>query len=671
MKYERAKKRIEKLSKEINKHSRLYHTYDAPEISDEVYDSLYDELVLLETAFPKLKTEFSPTNRRGGKVLSGFKKSKHTFPQWSFDNIFNWNDLQKWQEKILRFIEKEYSLKNEKLDYVVELKIDGLKVILDYNNGEFVRGATRGDGKIGEDITENLKTIHDIPLTTTEKKFFSVVGEAWIEKSFFKKINKKRILENLNTYANPRNLAAGTLRQLDTKIVASRNLRTFIYDLKSHDLGFQSHLEEFNFLKKSGFYINKKYILTSDISEIQKYYNSWVEKRHKEQYGVDGMVIKINNNKICKKLGYTAKSPRFAVAYKFPAEQKTTKVSDIIIQIGRTGILTPVAVLEPVLIDGSVVSRATLHNEDEIRRLDIRIGDTVIIEKAGDIIPKIKSVIIGLRDKNAKTFSLENYFRKNKIDSNKKISGSGVVSWYVDDSKNDEVQIKILSYFCSKKALNIDGMGEQNVRAFYDAGFLKTFSDIYNLSFDQVISLPLFKERATQNIINAINKSKKTTFNSFLTGLGIKHVGEEVAELFSLYFKNPSELMTIKYDDIINIHGVGEKIAGSMIEWFSEEENILEYKKLLRIFSFKEVKISSSIFDGMIFVLTGTLDSLGRDEAKKIIKNNGGKVSSQISSKTDFLLAGNKPGSKLETARNLGLQILNEKSFLDKISRAK
>ena len=662
-----AEKRINILTKEIRYHSRLYYIKDTPEISDEAYDSLYSELVSLEQAFPDLRDPLSPTVRIGDKILEGFEKAKHIFPQWSFDNIFDWEGLQKWEEKILRFIEKEDSLRGKKLEYVIELKIDGLKVILDYDKGKFIRGATRGDGKIGENITENLKTIKDIPLVINEKKPLSIIGEAWIGKKSLITINKERLKKNIEPYANPRNLAAGTLRQLDTKIVAQRGLKTFVYDIDSNQKKFVSHMDELMFLRDSSFNVNDKYLYTSKISEIQKFYESWVNKRNHEEYGIDGMVIKINDKDICKALGYTAKSPRFAVAYKFPAEQKTTKVLDIVAQIGRTGVLTPVAELEPILIDGSMVSRATLHNEDEIKRLDIRIGDTVVVEKAGDIIPKIKSVLLGLRNEKYTPFSLQAYFKKNNLPVRKEYSDSGVTSWYLDDKTNDEIAIMRLSYFCSKKAMNIEGMGEQAVRALYLNDYVKTFSDIYSLEFDDVVSLPLFKEKATNNLLEAIEKSKQTTFPSFITGLGIKHVGEEVAELYAQNFDDPSELLKVKYQDLISIHGIGEKIAQETVSWFSQKENIEEYNKLLKIFSFTQ-KEKSELFKDISFVITGSLDNFSRDEIKKIIKNNGGKILSQISKKTDYLIIGKNPGSKFKKAQELNISILDEKDFLDKIS---
>ncbi len=663
----KAQERMQKLIQEIRYHSNLYYKHDAPEISDEAYDSLYNELVSLEQAFPHLKDSLSPTVRVGDKILESFEKVEHHFPQWSFDNIFSWKELREWEKKIQRFIEKEPNLKDEVLDYVVELKIDGLKVILDYENGFLVRGATRGDGKIGENITENIKTIRDVPLHIQEKKSLSVIGEVWIQKSSLEAINQKREQEGLPPYANPRNLAAGTLRQLDTKIVAQRNLKMFVYDFDSTELHFKTHVEELHFLQENAFVVNSHYLHTQDIAEIQKYYESWITQRHQQEYGIDGLVIKINNKKIAQTLGYTAKAPRFAVAYKFPAEQKTTIVHDIILQVGRTGILTPVALLEPVEIDGSLVSRATLHNEDEIRRLDVRIGDTVIVEKAGDIIPKIVRVFKKMRPKGTKAFHFEEYCRAHNITARKEISDAGVATWYVAD-EHDEVQIQKLSYFCSKKAMNIEGMSEQTVRLLYEHGLIKTFSDIYQLRYEDIIQLPLFKEKATRNVLEAIEKSKNVSFSAFITALGIKHVGEEVATIYAQHFQDAEALMNAPYEEIVSLYGVGEKIAQSTVDWFQNEKNRKEYKKLLSIVHIKkEQKVHNKQIQGKTFVITGTMKNFSRDELKELIRKHGGKVSSSISSKTDYLIAGEKAGSKLRKAQELHVPIISEADFKEMI----
>ncbi len=662
---ENVKKRIAALVKELHYHAHLYYTKDAPKISDEAYDSLYQELVSLEQAFPHLRDPYSPTVRVGGRVLEGFEKVEHHYPQWSFDNVFDREGLKKWEEKIQRFITSHPELDSEKLEYLVELKIDGLKVILDYENGVFVRGATRGDGRIGEDITENLKTVHDIPLFVESQYNFSVVAEAWIKQSSFEAINEKREREGHDLYANPRNLAAGTLRQLDTSVVAQRKLNIFAYDIDTDSELFSTHQEELDFLRREGFAVNPESRLCRSIDDIQRFYEEWIAKRHKQEYGIDGMVIKINSTKICRKLGYTAKAPRFAIAYKFPAEQQSTRVRDIIFQVGRSGVLTPVAELEPVFIDGSLVARATLHNEDEIRRLDIRIGDTVVVEKAGDIIPKIKSVFVSLRDGTQEAFHPEAYFEAHGIEAHEEFSDAGVKTWYANNAR-DEIAMQYLSYFASKKAANIDGLGEKNIRALYMAKLIEKPSDIYSLSYEDIIELPLFKEKATENLLVAIEKSRVISPADFITALGIRHVGEEVADILARHI-DVERLPSVSQERLCALHGLGEKIASSVVEWFSCEENRDEYTRLLAIFAFKEAAVVEQTCEGKTFVLTGSLKNYSRDKAKKLIKDRGGKVSSSVSVQTDFVLAGERAGSKLQKARDLGIEILSEEDFEEMI----
>ena len=655
-------KRIQNLTEEIRRHADLYYRKDQPEISDEAYDALYRELLELEAAFPHLKDPASPTHRVGGKILEGFAKATHRFPQWSFDNVFDVDELMAWDARV-RKLAHEAGFNESIIDYLVELKIDGLKVILDYEDGVFVRGATRGDGEIGEDVTENLKTIRDIPLTIDELRSISVVGEAWIEKSSLEKINAAREAEGSPTYANPRNLAAGTLRQLDTAIVAARKLRTFVYDIDSDELVIDTHDDELKFLEVSGFLVNEHRILVSSVQDIQDFYQSWIGKRHQQNYGVDGLVIKVNNRALREALGYTAKAPRFAIAYKFPAEEQTSQVLDIIIQVGRTGVITPVAVLKPVLIDGSTVSRATLHNMDEIQRLGLMIGDTVIVEKAGDIIPKIKQVLVNLRNGSEHAFDIKKAAKEGGISKiRKEISNSGVTMWYTDVD-TDEVRIRSIAYAVSKKALNIDGMGEKQVRTFFEAGLIKHLVDVFRLDYNDVISLPLFKERATTNLLNAIDAARTQAFASFITALGITHVGGEVAELYAHTFATMADLRSASYDDLVAIYGVGPEIAAATVLYFADQERSTELDELLKeITIIYEKKEGSSVCAGLTFVLTGTLPSLGRDELARRIKDAGGKVSSSVSKNTDYVLVGENPGSKLDKARNLGVKVLDEKA---------
>ena len=664
-----AEKRIKMLIQEIGKHSNLYHTQDAPEISDEAYDALVRELLALESEFPNLKQKNSPTARVGGKILEGFQKVKHTVAQWSYDNIFDFNELVAWEEKVKRFIEKSGGLKDDELDYVVELKIDGLKVVLTYDEGVFVLGATRGDGTIGEDITENLRVVKNIPQKVTEVRNFVAIGEAWIKKSDLKNINKERAQKNLPLYANPRNLAAGTLRQLDTSMVAGRNLQTYIYDIEFPNLAtdrkIRTHAEELGFLEKQGFKVNSTWKLCKNTSEIQKYYESWIEKRDKEEYGIDGLVIKINSKRICETLGYTAKSPRFGVAYKFPAEEVTTVVEDIAVQVGRTGALTPVAHLRPVVVAGSTVSRATLHNQDEIDRLDVRIGDTVIIRKAGDIIPEVLEVLKNLRSGKEKKFSIVEYAKKHNLEIEKGKSGKDEsVAWYVKDKNMPAIRLENMIHFVSKKGMNIVGLGEKIVEFFMDEGLVTERKDIYELVAGDMTGLEGFKEKSIQNLLEAIQESRKVALSKFIYSLGIRHVGEETAELLANEFKTIANLRKATFEKLEAVEGVGGVVAQSIIDWFDNKENAREVDGLLEYLKIE--KVSGTIkntLSGKTFVLTGTLATMSRDEAKARIKSLGGKVASSVSKNTDYVVAGVDPGSKYDEAVKLGLEILDEKRF--------
>lgn len=667
-----AEKRIKILQKEIEKHNFLYHTKDTPEISDEAYDALSRELLSLEKDFPEFKKE-SPTKKVGGKILDGFQKVKHIVPQWSYDNIFGHDELTLWEEKIKRFIEKE-GLQNEKLDYIVELKIDGLKVVLTYKNAEFVLGATRGDGEIGEDITENLKMVKNIPNKVSSKDNFVAIGEAWIKKSDLLKINKERQKENLPLYANPRNLAAGTLRQLDTNAVAKRDLQTFVYDIefpeKIFDDKLKTHEEELIFLEKQGFNVNSNFKLCKNISEIQKLYDAWVSKRDKQEFGIDGLVIKINSKKICEALGYTAKAPRFAVAYKFPAEEVTTKVLDIQIQIGRTGALTPVAHLEPALVAGSTVSRATLHNQDEIDRLDVRIGDTVIIRKAGDIIPEVVSVLTNLRTGKEKKFSIPEYAKKHGLEIIKEKSGLPAqtgkdesVAWYIKDKNHAAIKLENMIHFVSKKGMNIVGLGDKIVEFLMDEGLVTERKDIFELEAGDLTGFEGFKEKSINNLLEAIEESKNVSLNKFIYSLGIRHVGEETAELLAKRFGTFEKITKASFGELSEIEGVGEVVAQSVIDWFLNKDNSLEISGLLPFLNIEKLKAGGSKFAGLTFVLTGTLKNMSRDEAKKKIKDLGGKVASSVSKNTSYVVAGEDPGSKFSDAQKLGVKILDEKGF--------
>ncbi len=665
-----AEKRIKVLRAEIQKHANFYHVKDSPQISDEAYDTLVRELILLEGNFPELKTKDSISEKIGGKILEGFEKVRHVVPQWSYDNIFDFNELCAWEEKIKRFIEKAGGLKDEKLDYIVELKIDGLKVVLTYDDGKFVLGATRGDGEVGEDITENLKVVRNIPNEVLDKRNFVAVGEAWMKKSDLHKINKEREKQNLPLYANPRNLAAGTLRQLDTGMVAKRNLQTFVYDIEFPNIAFdrkiKTHAEELEFLAKQGFNVNKEFKLCKSVEDIEKIYQSWSEKREREEYGIDGLVIKINSKRICETLGYTAKSPRFGVAYKFPAEEVTTVVEDIVVQIGRTGALTPVAHLRPVQVAGSTVSRATLHNQDEIDRLDVRIGDTVIIRKAGDIIPEVLQVLKDLRTGKEKKFSIPEYAKRHNLEIIRDKSGKDEsVAWYVKDKNMPAVRLENMIHFVSKKGMNIVGLGEKIVEFFMDEGLVTERKDIFELEAGDMTGLEGFKERSIQNLLDAIEEAKKVEFSKFIYSLGIRHVGEETAGLLANEFGTLQKLRDAKFEKLEAMGGVGPIVAQSVVEWFAQGENRNELNGLLKYLMISSQKNSSleKILSGKTFVLTGTLSHMSRDEAKEKIKSLGGKVASSVSKNTDYVVAGEDPGSKYGDAQKLGVKILDEEGL--------
>ncbi len=664
-----AKSRIKTLQKEIEKHSRLYHTLDAPEISDEAYDALVRELLELETEFPNLASKTSASQKVGGKILEGFEKVRHVVPQWSYDNIFNFEELRGWEQKIKRFIEKSGGLKDETLDYVVELKIDGLKVVLTYDDGEFVLGATRGDGVVGEDITENLRTVKNIPGNVPDKRNFVAIGEAWIKKTDLEKINKERAKDGMPLYANPRNLAAGTLRQLDTSAVASRNLQTYIYDIDFPNLAserkIKTHKEELEFLKSEGFNVAPTFRLCKSIEEIEKYYQDWIHKKETQEFGIDGVVIKINSKRICETLGYTAKSPRFGVAYKFPAEEVTTVVEDIAVQIGRTGALTPVAHVRPVLVAGSTVSRATLHNQDEIDRLDVRIGDTVIIRKAGDIIPEVLQVLKDLRTGKEKKFSIPEYAKKHGLEIERGKSGKDEsVAWYVKDKNHAAIKLENMIHFVSKKGMNIVGLGEKIVEFLMEEGMVTERKDFYELEAGDLTGYEGFKEKSIQNLLEAIKESRNVALSKFIYSLGIRHVGEETAELLADEFKTIANLRKAKFEKLEAIDGVGTVVAESIVNWFADKENVREIDGLLPYLKIQKVtgKIENTL-SGKTFVLTGTLSTMSRDEAKARIKSLGGKVASSVSKNTDYVVVGDDPGSKYDEAQKLGVKTIEEGEF--------
>ena len=664
-----AKERVKQLEKTIEYHRHLYHTLDKPEISDEAYDSLIKELEALKQQYPELVHD-EVLDRVGGAPLQEFTKIKHKNRQWSFDDVFDFAELTKWDEKVRNFMEKG-GIANEKLEYCCELKIDGLKVILNYQNGKLVTASTRGDGEVGEDVTSNVKTIRSIPLQLKEKNTNSfVVGEIWIGKKELENINKERKANDEPLYANSRNLAAGSLRQLDPKITASRKLDSFIYDIEElNGASVASQKEELDTLSKMGFKVNENHKVFGTLADIQKYYEFWTKKRHSLDYELDGIVIKVNSKKIQDVLGYTGKSPRWGVAYKFPAEQVTTILEDITFQIGRTGVVTPVAVLKPVVVAGSTVSRATLHNEDEIKRLDLRIGDTVIIQKAGDVIPDIVRVVLEMRTGKEKVFVWPTHIPACGGDGKiERIAGESAWRCVMKDSF--EQQKRKFHYFTSRKCFNIDGLGPQILNQLLDAGLLSGFDDIFNLKRTDLLNLPRFAEKSADNLIEAINKAKEITLPRFISALSIPQVGEETAFDVAKHFDGQIEkIMKAGIDEFTAIYGVGEVVAKSLTNWFGENENRKLVNNLLKhVTIIKDTNTGSAKFEGKTFVFTGTMENLDRDKAQEMVRKNGGEVSSSVSKKTSYVVAGAEAGSKLDKAQELGVKVISEKDFLGMLS---
>ena len=664
--------RIGELRRLLERHRILYHVHDKPEISDEVYDSLMRELEKLEKENPDFYSSLSPTVRIGGDVIDHFEKVTHTVKQWSFDNVFNFKELLDWEERNLTILKKE-NIK-ETPTYVAEMKIDGLKVILTYEDGNFVRAATRGNGEVGEDITENIKTVKSIPLVLPEKISIIVIGEAWMKKKDLERINKEREKDGLALYANTRNLAAGTLRQLDPKIVATRNIQIYAYDVeqtidnrqKTTDYP-KTQEEELKLLSKFGFLVNKDRKVCKNLKEAQTFYEKWIEKRHTQDYGIDGLVIKINERKLWDELGYTAKSPRGGIAYKFPAEVVATKLLDITVQVGRTGAITPVAELAPVLLAGSTVSRATLHNEDEIKRLDVRVGDTVSLRKAGDVIPEIFDVFKELRPKNAKTFVMPTNCpscdsKLSRIQIGKELSAA----LYCLNKLCPAQHLEGLIHFVSKKGMNIDGLGERIIETFHDIGLITDVSSIYKLKKEDIEGLEGFGEKSASNIIASIENSRIVPLHRFLYSLGIRHVGEQTAKDIAKHFSNFKEIGEAQVEKLSGIEGVGEKVADALVSYFANTSN---QKLLAHLIPNLKIISEKAIVDGKLFnktfVITGTLPKLSRDEAKDLIEKNGGKVTSSISKSTDYLLAGEGGGSKRDDAIKFEIKIIDESELMN------
>ena len=661
-----AKKRIEKLKKEISRHDWLYYVLDRPEISDEAYDCLRRELIKLEKNYPEFITPDSPTQRVGGAPLEKFEKVRHKAPMLSLNDAKSEEEFYDWEKRIKRFLPEVKSF-----DYYGEIKMDGLAVSLLYKNGSFARGATRGNGIVGEDITQNLKTIKTIPLRlmldnlpgNLQKKAkteIEVRGEVFMPKKAFEALNRQQAKIGQALFANPRNAAAGSVRQLDPKITASRSLDFFVYQLIS-DLGQETHEAEHKFCQILGFKNNPHNRYCKNGEEVVKYHKKIQNLREKLPYQIDGIVVNVNRKALFKKLGIVGRAPRGAIAYKFPAEEATTKLKDIKIQIGRTGKVTPVALLRPVRLGGTIVARATLHNPDQIKKLDIRIGDTIIIQRAGDVIPKVVRALPGLRRGEEKIFKLS---KKCPFCGRELIKRPGEVDYYCPNKKCFALRRRYFYFFTSKKAFDISHLGPKIIDQLIEAGLLRDPVDLFYLKKEDLENLERFGLRSAENLMNAIQASKKISLARFIFALGIRHVGEETARDLAYYFGNLQKLGKATLLELEEVPDIGRVVAESIHSFFRDKKKLDFIRRLGKAGVIIEApgKIKKKLA-GLTFVFTGTLKEFSRDEAKEKVRALGGDVAGSVSKNIDYLVAGEAPGSKYDKAKKLGVKIISEKEF--------
>lgn len=652
-----AQQRLTQLRQEIEHHNWLYHVKDAPELSDVQYDALTRELNELEREFPELITPDSPSQRVGGALLEGFATVTHPSPMLSLDNAFSAEDLRAFDQRMLRLLAA-------KPVYIVELKIDGLAVALEYQDGVFVRGATRGDGSVGEDITANLRTIRSLPLRIKEPVSIRVRGEAFMPRPAFEALNKVREEQGQPLFANPRNAAAGSLRQLDPKIAASRQLDIFVYGLEEADEYAEGHWDALAWLEEMGFKVNPQRQKFQDIEAVIEYVETWRTKRMDLPYATDGMVIKVDSLEMQEQAGYTAKSPRWAIAWKFPAEQGQSKVRDITLNVGRTGAITPTAELEPVVLAGTTVSRASLHNEDYIKDKDIRIGDHVIVQKAGDIIPEIVASLKDKRDGNEQIWQPPAHCPACGSDS-LRVEGEAARRC-PNPGCPAQIRERVIHY-ASRTAMDIDGLGPALIDALFKAGLIKDVADLYTLKEQEIEVLERMGKKSAANLIGAIGQSKERALERLLFGLGIRFVGAKAARLLAQHFGDIEAILAAKEEELVAIPEIGEKIAASVVKELANEEmrELIVRLQQAGVNTTQQQKTTGGKFEGKAFVLTGTLEQMTRTEAQRLIEEQGGKVTGSVSAKTDYLVAGEKAGSKLEKARSLGITILDETQFQD------
>lgn len=663
-----AGKRINELHELLNQYNYEYHVLDKPSVSDSEYDQLLRELIELEDQFPDLKTADSPSQRVGGAILDAFEKVEHRTPMLSLGNAFNEEDLRDFDRRVRQAVGDDYS-------YVCELKIDGLAVSLRYEDGVFAQGATRGDGSIGEDITSNLKTIRSIPLKISEKVSFEVRGEAFMPKGSFEALNKIKDEKGEEPFANPRNAAAGSLRQLDPKIAASRNLDLYLYALADiGDTGIDSHSEGLDKLESLGFKTNPERKQCATIEEVIDYVGNWTDQRPNLSYDIDGIVIKVNSLEQQKQLGTTAKSPRWAIAFKFPAEEVVTVLKEIELSVGRTGVVTPTAILAPVRVAGTTVQRASLHNEDLIREKDIKIGDHVVIKKAGDIIPEVVNVLEDKRTGDEQEFHMPTHCPECESDL---VRLEGEVALRCINPKCPAQIREGLIHFVSRNAMNIDGLGEKVISQLFREKLIEDVADLYRLERDQLLQLERMGEKSADNLLEAIQASKANSLEKLLFGLGIRHVGAKAAKTLAQEFGSIDKLMNLGKEELTNVNEIGDKMADAIVAYFENDEvkELIEELKAAGVnLEYKGPKpVAASEVDsylaGKTIVLTGKIEKLSRNEAKEKIEMLGGKVTGSVSKKTDLVIAGEEAGSKLAKANELNIEVWDEDKLMEELNR--
>lgn len=654
------KNRIDELIELLNKYNYEYYILDKPSVSDSEYDRLMQELISLEEKYPEYKSPISPTERVGSVVLSNFTKVAHEKPMLSLSNVFNEDEIIKFDERIRK--------EGYNPEYVCELKIDGLAISLIYKNGILERGLTRGDGKVGEDITHNVKTIKAIPLKLTKNIDIEVRGEIYIDKKEFIRVNEERKKQGLELFQNCRNLASGSVRQLDSSIAAERKLNNFIYHLPNPlDYGLYTHEDAMKYMESLGFRVNPKRRICKNANEIISFINEISEEREKLAYDIDGIVIKVNDIMMQEALGYTARSPKWATAYKFPAAKVTTKLIDIKFTVGRTGKITPNAILEPVKVAGSTVRKATLHNEDYVLSKDIRIGDIVVIQKAGDVIPEVVKVELDRREEKLPKFHM---IEKCPVCSSKLIRLEGEANHYCPNPLCNARKVEKLIHFASRKAMNIEGLGERIIEDYYNFGYLTDIPSIYNLKKykDELMSLEGFGEKSINNLLDSIEKSKKNSLEKLLFGLGIRHFGEKSALILAQRYTNIDNIKNTSIEELTSINDIGEIMAKSIVEYFSNPENLnmIDHLKMygVNMTYLGKKQIEDENFKNKKFVITGTINAMSRDKIKEEIGIRGGNAVDSVSKNTDVVVVGQEPGSKYEKAVKLGIEIWDEDKLL-------